>query len=296
MYETKTIVKGDKFTAVWVSHSSISDFLACPRSYFLKNVYRDPKSNRKITLASPALALGQAVHEVVESLSVLHVDQRFNTSLVEKFDSAWQKVAGKKGGFFNEEMEQHYKNRGLSMLERVRNNPGPLKNLAVKIKMDLPYYWLSEEDNIILCGKVDWLEYLPESDSVHIIDFKTSKSDEKPESLQLPIYALIVSKCQARPVSKMSYWYIDRKDEPTEVEMPDLDEVQGKVLRIARNMKAARKLERFKCTHETGCYACDPYEAILRGEAENVGIDEFDHDVYVLKSSEQNEMPESEII
>ena len=70
------------------------------------------------------------------------------------------------------------------MLQRVIKHPGPVAKLAVKIKQDLPYYWLSEEDNIILCGKIDWLEYLPDQDGVHIIDFKTSKYDEAPQSLQ----------------------------------------------------------------------------------------------------------------
>src|SRR3989338_4517432 len=114
----------DKYTAVWVSHSSITDFLKCPRAYFLHNIY---------------------------------------------------------------------KKRGEEMLSYLGQNPGPLKNLAVKIKMDLPYYYLSEQDNIILCGKIDWLEYLPESDSVHIIDFKTGRGEEDKDSLQLPIYHLLVT-------------------------------------------------------------------------------------------------------
>ncbi|QQS44706.1 PD-(D/E)XK nuclease family protein [Candidatus Roizmanbacteria bacterium] len=92
---------------------------------------------------------------------------------------------------------------------------------AVKIKEDLPHYWLSEEDNIILCGKIDWLEYLPETDSVHIIDFKTSKYDEDGDSLQLPIYYLLVTNTQKREVSKASYWYLERNDDLTEKELPD---------------------------------------------------------------------------
>src|SRR3990167_11317573 len=72
----------DKFSAVWISHSSIGDYLKCPRAYYLKNVYRDPKTNHKITLMQPSLALGQIVHEVIESLSRLQVDwqprQRFD--------------------------------------------------------------------------------------------------------------------------------------------------------------------------------------------------------------------------
>ena len=76
----------DKYSAVWVSHSSISDYLKCPRAYYLKNVYRDPKTNRKISVMEPPLALGQAVHEAIESLSALPVEERFTTPLLERFE------------------------------------------------------------------------------------------------------------------------------------------------------------------------------------------------------------------
>ena len=56
----------DSFTAVWVSHSSIGDYLKCPRAYYLKNIYKDPKNKKKIGIVNPALSLGSAVHEVVE--------------------------------------------------------------------------------------------------------------------------------------------------------------------------------------------------------------------------------------
>src|SRR3989344_7363851 len=180
----------DKFSAVWVSHSSISDYLKCPRAYYLNNVYKDPKTGHKISLMAPPLALGQAVHEVIEALSVIPTSKRFQESLIDKFERTWVKFNGKMGGFFDEKTEQAYKLRGLNMIKRVQTNPGPLKNLSVKINMDLPHYWISEEDNLILCGKIDWLEYLEETDSVHVIDFKTSKSEEDLESLQLPIYHL----------------------------------------------------------------------------------------------------------
>jgi len=67
----------DIYSAVYVSHTSISDFLVCPRAYFLKNVYRDPKTRHKIKLMSPPLALGQVIHEVLESLSLLPTEDRF---------------------------------------------------------------------------------------------------------------------------------------------------------------------------------------------------------------------------
>lgn len=277
----------DKYTATWVSHTSISDFLRCPRAYYLKNVYRDPKTNHKIKLMAPSLALGQAVHEVLESLSVLPKHSRFSQSLMDKFEKSWAKVTGKKGGFTSPESEYKYKTRGQDMIRRVMNNPGPISGLAIKIQMDLPYFWLSEEDNIILCGKVDWLEFLPETDSVHIIDFKTGKAEEDPESLQLPIYRLLVERCQKRQASRASYWYLDSSDDLTSKELPDIEIAQKKILDVARQVKLARQLERFKCPQDSGCSTCTPMEAIIDKKAEFVGNDEYNADVYILQKQEQ---------
>ncbi len=287
----------DKFTATWVSHSSMSDFLKCPRSYYLKNVYRDPKTKHKIQLMGPPLALGAAVHEVLEGLSVLPTQTRFEESLIQRFQPVWKKFSGKKGGFWDADTEQQYKLRGEAMLRRVMENPGVLQNLAVKIKEDLPYYWLSEEDNIILCGKIDWLEYLPDTDSVHIIDFKTSKSEENESSLQLPIYHLLVHNCQHRAVTRASYWYLEMNEELTPKELPDLENASTQVLEIAQQMKTARSLERFKCPHgDEGCYACRPLEAILQGKAEFVGENEYRADVYILPPTQQDEKETSVLL
>jgi ATP-dependent helicase/DNAse subunit B len=280
---------GDKYSAVWVSHSSISTFQACPRAYYLKNIYKDPKSGHKIKIMSPPLALGQAVHEVVESLSVLPVSSRFKESLLDKYERAWRNVSGEKGGFQDAEGEYKYKNRGEEMIRRVMKNPGPIAGLAVKINQDLPYYWLSEEDNIILCGKIDWLEYLPETDSVHIIDFKTSKNEEGAESLQLPIYRLLVANCQKRETTRASYWYLEKNNELTPKPLPDLEKSKEKILKIARKMKLARKMEIFKCPQGDGCRECRPFERILAGEGKFVGNDEYRADVYILNSIQKDE-------
>ncbi len=239
---------------------------------------------------SPALALGSAVHEVLESLSVLPKGTRFDEPLIEKFDRVWNKFSGKRGGFDSEETEYAFKQRGQAMLRMVYNHQGPISGLAVKIQMDLPYYWLSEDDNIILCGKIDWLEYLPESDSVHIIDFKTGKNEEAEDSLQLPIYHLLVHNCQKRKVTKASYWYLETSDMPIEKQLPDLADSESKVLSVAKQIKLARQIGRFKCPHgEDGCGACRTYEAIVRGGGELVGQDDFGADIYVLKHAESTE-------
>lgn len=271
----------DKFSALWVSHTSISDFLSCPRAYFLRHMYRDPKTRHKIKIITPPLALGQAVHETLEALSVIPKENRFFHSLMDGFEKSWEKVRGKKGGFADRDTEYKYEERGRAMIRNVKDNPGPLANSAVKIKEDLPHYWLSEEEGIILCGKVDWLEYLPATDSVHIIDFKTGKQDEDPDSLQLPIYHLLVRYCQSRLVTKASYWYLDREDGLVEKVLPSIEEARERVLTIARKIKLARQLGRLSCPNQ-GCMHCQPYEDIVAGKGELVAEDEYHYDVYTL--------------
>lgn len=287
----------DKYSAVWVSHSAISNFLECPRSYYLRNVYKDPKTGHKVKLMTPPLALGQAVHEVVESLSELKVTDRFREPLLQKFDRAWKKISGKLGGFGDKETEYKYRQRGEEMLARVNHNPGPVAELAVKIQENLPQFWLSEEDNIILCGKIDWLKYIPEDDSVEIVDFKTSKNEEGEDSLQLPIYHLLIDRCQKRKVKGAWYWYLDKENGLVKKELPDLKDSEDKILEIAKKIKLARQLQHFKCPNgDDGCRSCRPYEKILRGEAELVGQDEYRADVYVTITKDNEEEKDAVVL
>lgn len=287
----------DKFSALWISHSSISDFLTCPRSYYLKNVYKDPDTNKKIKIISPSLALGSVVHAVVESLSSVPVDERLQKPLLKMFDAEWENISGRKGGFTSDSQELEFKKRGEEMLRRVLAHPGPVGTLAVKINMDLPFYWLSESDEIILCGKIDWLEYIEDKEAVNIIDFKTGKRREESDSLQLPIYHLLVHNCQSRKVHSAYYWYLESEDKPTEVVLPDLESSENSVMKVAKKMKLARSLNSFECPNgEEGCYACRPFEKILKGEAEYVGKDNYGAAIYIVPGEEDEEDREGTLL
>lgn len=284
----------DKYSAVWVSHSSMGDFLKCPRTYYLHNIYKNPKTKRKINIVNPALALGIAVHETVEGLAKLKAEDRFTKPLQDSFEKAWKKVSGKWGGFKSKEEEIEIKKRAEAMIKRVESNPGPLIYKTVKIKEGHngmpPNFYLSGEENIILCGKIDWLIYKPEDDSVHILDFKTGKNEESENSLQLPIYSLLLKNLQKRKVNGASYWYLDRDDSPTETYLPTPEESFEKVFAVAKVIKEARTQasivghdQAFLCPDgEKGCFFCTPYEKILRGKAEYVGVGEMNQDLYIL--------------
>lgn len=277
----------DPYKATWISHSSIGDFIKCPRAYYLHNVYKDPKTNRKINIVNPALSLGIAVHEVLEGLAKYKAEDRFKRSLIDDLEKSWKKVSGKRGGFHSIDEENETKEKAKRMIERVINNPKPLEQKTVKIKEAEggmpPNFYLSEEDNIILCGKIDWLIWKPEDDSVHILDFKTGKNEESEDSLQLPIYQLLLKNLQKRKVTGASYWYIDRDDKPVEVDLPNVDKSFDRVYGIAKEIKEARSKGEFKCHKgDSGCFACKPFEKILRGEAEYIGVGEMRQDIYMI--------------
>lgn len=291
----------DKYTAVWVSHSSMGDFIKCPRSYYLHNMYKDPKTGHKVSVVTPHMSLGVAVHEVLEGLAEFPAESRMDRDLIQWYDSIWSKYSGKKGGFTNGEEEAEFKARGTVMLEKVANDPRFLVNKCIKLPQDkMPCnFYLSEEHNIILNGLVDWIEYLPETDSLHIVDFKTGKREETESSLQLPIYLLL---CDAlhkkRKVTKASYWYLE-SDKMVEKELPDIDTARRDVLASAMKVKEARDIAKregpektFVClegaynpdTKEGGCRNCRPYEFIVSRDplAEFAGVGGFNQDMYLI--------------
>lgn len=292
----------DPYKAVWVSHSSMGDFLKCPKLYYLHNVYKN-SNGRKIAIVTPHMSLGVAVHNVLENLSSYKTEERSSRDLLADYEDNWKKVSGKIGGFVDIETETEFKKRGEGMLKMVQSNMGPLLKKTVHFppltknengemqKVDmLPHYYMNDTENLILCGKVDWLEYIPETDSLNVIDFKTGKHDEKEGSLQLPIYLLLLSNLQKRKITRAQYWYVDRDTEPVDSELPDIKVAHEKVYTVASQVYAARMSENYECVNgNEGCMHCKPYELIVkknRGEdiqnIEYVGKGEYKQDLYII--------------
>ncbi len=295
------LIMADKYSAVWVSHSSMGDFIKCPRLYYLHNMYKGVKTGRKVSIVSPHMSLGIAVHGVLEGLAEYPAAERLNRDLLATYEAEWQKVTGKKGGFTSDEEEEGFKARGIEMIKNVIKDPKFLPNNCIKLKRDtMPCnFYLSEDHNIILNGLVDWIEYLPETDSLHIVDFKTGKHEEKEGSLQLPIYLLLCNALQKRKATKASYWYLE-SDKMVEKELPDAATAEHDVLETAMKVKEARRIAKkegedkvFICpegaydaaTKEGGCMNCRPYEWIINGDErmESVGIGGFNQDIYIIK-------------
>ena len=292
----------NKYNAIWLSHSSISDYLKCPRLYYLRNVWKN-KQGQKINTVSPSLSLGSAVHQTIEPLALLKTEDRLKQDLLEIFEKNWGKFHGEMGGFLDIETENIYKEDGLRMIKNILENPGPIAKKTVKFYNGdfIPNIYMSEKENIILCGLVDWVEYEEATDTLRVIDFKTGKNDEKEDSMQLPIYKILVEAMQKRKVSKGAYWYLARDKFPKNVEIldEDLEEIKNKILDIGIQIKKRKEEknwdESFACKFKGGCFACKSFELIkqydenpdLAEEVKYLGTGEYKQALYFVKEEKK---------
>ncbi len=263
--------------AIFLSHTSLNDFTNCPRAYYLKNVYRDPEHGFRLQIASPNISLGAVVHDVAKWY-LEDLDKPSLVSAEDKFRSLWWKFHGKRGGFASDEEEAVFGKRGLSMVANFIKNAGRLGKMAPFA--NFPKYPLSNK--IILTGNMDFVGELPDG-TLLVIDFKTGVKDEK-DPIQLYIYAILSENYYQKPVTKASYWYLDREDTPREIILEPtektLDWLKEKGLQI---QEAIEKNEWVCPEGESLCRHCRNYQAIIEGKGEFMFTDHaFKKEVYYL--------------
>lgn len=263
---------------IYLSYTSLKDFLKCPNSYYLKNIYRDPKTAFRIQIASPYLTLGSTVHDSVKWY-LDNKGQAAKDQLMQKFRNFWLKYRGKKGGFATLEEEGNFGNRGLKMLDNFLNNAQRLEKSAPAVTF--PKYNLVED--IVLIGNFDFVGEKVDG-SLHVVDFKTGANDEK-DSLQLYIYAILAEVNLEKEVSAASFWYLDRDDSPRQIV---LDPLEGKLKWIcekAKELKAALQKNEWVCIKKDRgfCRDCRDHQAILDGKGEFQFSDyRYKKDIYYL--------------
>ncbi len=266
--------------ALWVSYTGLKDFWRCPRSFYLKNRYHDPKTGNRLQVASGPMTLGSLVHDAVK----WYLQTGRNTSLddiIKKYRNHWLKYQGKRGGFATRQDEAEFGKRGLSMLDNFYANKEVLeKNVPA---YDFLRYIL--DTKIVLNGKVDFIGELPDG-SLHILDFKTGSKDEE-DPTQLYIYAILAESTLGKPASKISYWYLDRDSAPKEAVLDPLEEKLEWLKIKAKEIEEAVKKDKWVCIEKDSPYSeCKKYEAVIAGKAEFQFSDyDFKKDIYFLDSA-----------
>ncbi len=268
---------------IWISYSSIVDFNNCSRLYYFKNQYRNPKTNNRVQIVNPYLSLGCAVHETIDEIINFSPSKRLKTPLIKKYDKIWKKYSGKKGGFFTESQEKEFKKRGIKMLQRFKKS-ALISKKTLKKEKDLPKTKIYKDTYLV--GSFDWVEVL-KNNNLHIVDFKTGRSQEKKSSWQLLIYQLLAQDNYERQVDKLSYCYLDKSSKLISKKSISLDDFVPKIKEKADQIEKLIKNKKFSCQSKYNrCYWCRDYESIVSGKTEYVGTDEImKKDLYFLNNS-----------
>lgn len=252
---TKNFIKNP----IFISYTSLSDFLKCPRTYYLKNIYRDKNTGFRIQVASPYLSLGATVHDSIRWFLDLG-SQVSKDQLEKKFRNLWLKFRGKKGGFVGDLQEAEFGKRGLKMLDNFYQNAKLLGKEAPLL--NFPKYVL--EDNLVLMGNIDFIGE-QSNGTLHVLDFKTGIKEEE-DPLQLYIYAILAESNYQKEVSKISYWYLDKDESPKEAVSDPLDEKLRWLKEKAREIKKAIEKNEWVCINPDTCRDCKNYQAIIDGK------------------------------
>ncbi len=267
--------------ALWISYTALKDFLKCPRSYYLKNRYRNPKTGNRLQIASAPMTLGSLVHDAIKwYLQTNRVAS--HEDVIKKFRNHWLKYQGRRGGFRSREEEGEFGKRGLQILDNFYKN-------ATILEKNIPSYGFLRfilDEKIVLNGKVDFLGERSDG-SLHVLDFKTGLKDEE-DPTQLRTYAILAESNFQKPVSKISYWYLDRSNIPTEAVLDSLGDTLEWLKEKALQIQLAIKEDHWVCMKgEELCNDCRNYQAIISGEGQfQFSDEEFKKDVYYLPIKE----------
>jgi len=234
-------------------------FQQCPRRYKLHyiddlaRVYRKPR---------PYFTMGEHIHAALKDfLSIVPVEERNASRLENLLREKWRR---NRKGFKGLDDEKQWGERALSQVRWFAQN----QDLSVTPLMVEDSHSVELSPRITLGGKIDRVDQEAEG-GLHIIDYKTGKMPEEIDPNQLYIYALILSKEQELPVSKVSYLYLEAGEFQTlRPTAADLEQASDYVVSTVDRILAERV---YPATINNYCGTCDFLE-ICPSKEEILGL------------------------
>lgn len=190
------------------SNYKLKMYERCPRLYFFEYLDEDIAPIKKqIKQKRPPLEVGNLVHDILFKYYKVPQAQRSAATLLGQLKSAWPRPFGSDWGFANLEEERMWYQDTVAMLkmfyEKQQNDehlfyvPDPYSR---ELTIDIPL-----EQGLMLTGRVDRID--EEGDALHVVDYKTGKSEDDDE-FQVMTYVLLAKQKFGREVTKASYFYL----------------------------------------------------------------------------------------
>jgi len=150
----------------------------------------------------PQDTAGSLVHRVLcDFFSKILTGERTDERLVGMFEEGWQALSARYLRMAGvEELRQ-------STAEQLRlftaTHELKVEPLAVE-----PYFQVEVAPGVTLFGRVDRIDEEPDG-SLHLIDYKTGSHRDEVDARQLRLYAIMAEASLGKPVTRMSFWYLD---------------------------------------------------------------------------------------
>jgi putative RecB family exonuclease len=245
-----------------LSPYAIGIYEQCPRRYRYQYVERLISRYRK---PWPWLTMGANVHAALtQFLSVVPSAERTADTIERLLRERWR---ASRQGFADRDEERRFGERAVAMLRWFADTqPVDVQPLMLERFHEAPV-----GERLVLRGRIDRVDRDPDG-GLHVIDYKTGKVPEHPDTFQLLQYALILPRILGGPVSRASYLYLGGEEWRTMAIEPEIvDKTRLTVLSIAARIE--READ-WPTSVSRLCRYCDFLELCEDGGAEYAPADD----------------------
>ena len=228
--------------------------------------YRYQYVDRISARLRPQDTAGSLVHRVLcDFFWKVPQEERTGERLVRIFEAGWEGLSPR-----YRRMQGVDKLRAASM-EQLRSFARQ-HDLAASPLMVEPYFQVEVAPGVTLFGRVDRIDEEP-GGSLHVIDYKTGSEADEVDAGQLRLYAIMAEESLHRPVSRISFWYLDDgRTWTTELSDEDKGCTRSGLLAAVERMNTVGEFPANvgpHCSHCPYLYACaERDESQRRREAE----------------------------
>jgi CRISPR/Cas system-associated exonuclease Cas4 (RecB family) len=193
-----------KSRKLFLSTSSIKTYLTCKKKFKYKHIDKNQGGEGN---ANKYMSFGNSMHMALAEYNLI-TNEKYKTLdiLHNLLRKNWIR-----DGYDSVQEERDFGMRGLDMLTHYYNNPQDksLKNLIIEEMI------FKEAKDYVLCGKLDKV-YQREDQVVEILDYKTGKSIEPIDNIQLPLYLILAEAKLGYFPDSVSFYYLSRNEKHTQ--------------------------------------------------------------------------------
>lgn len=229
-----------------LSASALNRYRNCPKQFWFTDIERLPQGP-----PGPILAQGTAVHEALERLMGLPLEQRSAETAERALRAVWCKH---RTGltFSSREDEAAFGREALDMVRRfAQTSDLTISPLAREQWLDCRL-----ENGVTLRGKLDRID--ARAGAIELIDYKTGQrqlqADELPDEPAAIIYLLLAEQAYQQPVERVRYLYL-RSGQAVDwyPERDDVEEYSRRLLELSSEVVERQEWPASPGTHCRWC-------------------------------------------